>query len=168
MKPFRLLAIAAASLSLAACATPPTLYVPAAGPGGIGYSEYRIEPGRFRIMFKGGPGAPLEQVADYALLRAADLTLAEGYDWFRIADRYVRQAGPRGGPHVTLGTGTGSYGRRGGVGVGVGTSFDLGGGAGITQILEVVMGKGPAPREPDVYDAREVHRNLGARLGARV
>jgi hypothetical protein len=160
--------IAAAVLSLAACATAPTLYGPAAAPGAVGYSEYRIEPGRFRVTFRGGPGAPLEQVADYALLRAAELTLAEGYDWFRIADRYVRRADSGRGSRLTLGTGTGNYGRHGGVGVGLGTSFDLGGGPSVVQTLEIVMGKGPAPREGSVYDAREVQRNLGARLGARV
>ena len=41
----------------------PTLYQAAAGPQAVGYSEYRIEPGRYRITFRGGPGAPPEQVA---------------------------------------------------------------------------------------------------------
>jgi hypothetical protein len=37
--------IAALALSLAACATAPTLYQPAVGPQAVGYSDYRIEPG---------------------------------------------------------------------------------------------------------------------------
>lgn len=61
-----------AALALAACATPqPTLYRAAAGPQAIGYSEYRIEPGRYRITFRGGPGAPPEQVSDYAQIGRA-------------------------------------------------------------------------------------------------
>ena len=76
----RLFLAAAASLALSACATAPTLYQASNGPQAVGYSEYRIEPGRYRITFRGGPGAPAQQVADYALLRAADLALAEGYD----------------------------------------------------------------------------------------
>lgn len=154
-----------AALWLAGCATPPTFYGPATAPNGIGWSEYRIEPGRYRVTFRGGPGAPIEQVADYALLRAADLTLADGYDWFRVADRFAVQSGSGAGPRVSLGTGTGSYGRHSGVSVGLGTSFDLGGGPALAQTLEIVMGRGPAPREPDVYDARELRRSLGARAG---
>lgn len=155
------------ALALAACATQPTLYAPAAGPGGVGWSEYQIEPGRFRITFRGGPGAPIEQVSDYALLRAADLTLAQGYDWFRVADRVVSQAGG-GGAQLSLGVGSGSYGRHGGVGLGVGRSFDLGGGPALAQTLEIVMGRGAAPRDPTAYDARALRRSLGGRAGAAI
>ena len=72
----RALLAAVACVSLAACATAPTHFQPAASPGGIGYSEMRIEPGRYRVTFQGGAGAPEAQVMDYALLRAADLALA--------------------------------------------------------------------------------------------
>lgn len=155
-----------AALVLSACATPaPTFYGPASASGAVGWSEFRIEPGRYRVTFRGGPGAPLEQVADYALLRAADLTMAQGYDWFRVADRVVQQVSRGGGPQVSLGTGTGSYGRRSGVSVGVGTTFDLGGGPVLAQTLEIVMGRGPAPREGDAYDARQIRRNLAPRAG---
>ena len=51
-------------LALGACATVPTRFQPSSGPRSVGYSEYRIEPGRYRITFRGGPGAPIEQVAD--------------------------------------------------------------------------------------------------------
>lgn len=158
------LAAVGLALVLAACATPPTFYGPASGPDGVGWSEYRIEPGRFRVTFRGGPGAPMQQVADYALLRAADLTLAEGYDWFRVADRIVTQGGDS-GARVSLGVGSGSYGRHGGVSLGVGRSFDLSGGPALVQTLEIVMGRGAAPRDSDVYDARELRRNLAARAG---
>jgi len=148
-----------------ACATPPTLYGPATAPNGVGWSEYRIEPGRFRVTFRGGPGAPAQQVADYALLRAADLTLAQGYDWFRVADRVTGSAGG-GGSRLSLGVGGGDYGRHGGVGLSVGKSFDLSGGPALVQTLEIVMGRGAAPRDPDVYDARAIRRNLGAGVGS--
>ena len=39
---------------------------------------------------------------------------------------------------------------------------NLGGGAAATVTLEVLMGRGPAPREPDAYDAREVRKRFGA------
>lgn len=152
-----------ASLSLAACATPPTIYGPAYGPGGIGFVDYRVEPGRYRVTFRGGPGAPPELVADYALLRAADLTLSEGFDWFTVADRFTRQDGAGGGPRLSVGAGGTDFGRRSSVGLGVGTTFNLGGGPAFAQTVEIVMGRGTPPTNADVYNAREVRRAVGAR-----
>jgi hypothetical protein len=160
----RLFLIAAAALSLAACATAPTLYQPAAGPSAIGYREYRIEPGRYRVTFQGGPGAPVQQVQDYALLRAADLAIADGYDWFRIADRFV-EGRPDRSPQVSMGVGSASFGRHSSVGVGVGVgSISLGGGPSVASTIEVVMGRGERPRGADTYDARALRRNLGERI----
>lgn len=153
----------AAALSLAACATTPTVYQPAASPSGVGYSEYRIEPGRYRITFQGGAGAPPEQVMDLAILRAADLTLADGYDWFRVSDRFVRATQGSSGPRISLGVGGADFGRHSSVGVGVGTGFNLGGGGyggTAAATIEVFMGRGPKPAEVDVYDARAVRETL--------
>ncbi|MDB5494476.1 MAG: hypothetical protein JWP86_1813 [Phenylobacterium sp.] len=157
----RTLLAALACLSLAACATP-THFQPAGGPGAVGFSELRIEPGRYRVTFQGGPGAPEAQVQDYALLRAADLALAEGYDWFRIVDRSVRQTG-YGGASVGLGVGGMSFGRHSATGVGVGTGFPLSGGPALQASLEVLMGRGPRPPGEDVYDARGVRASIGGR-----
>lgn len=154
----------ALSAGLGACASPPTLYAPASSPQGIGFSEYRLETNRFRITFRGGPGAPAAQVADFALLRAADLTLAQGYDWFRVSERYMSQTAPTSGTRLSVGTGGGSFGRHGGMGIGLGTSFDLGGGPSLSQTLEVVMGKGARPPGDDVYDARDVRQTIAPRV----
>lgn len=159
----RLIVTTLAALSLAACATAPTLYQPAAGPQAVGYSDYRIEPGRYRITFRGGPGAPPEQVTDYALLRAADIALAEGYDWFRVSDRFL-QGQPDRGPRLGVGVGGGDYGYRSGVSLGVGTTFNLGGGPSVASTIEVMMGRGERPRGDDVYDARALRRSLGQRI----
>jgi hypothetical protein len=125
----------------------------------VGFSELRIEPGRYRVTFQGGPGAPEAQVQDYALLRAADLALADGYDWFRV---YGRDMGWTGGdgPRIGLGIGGASFGRRSAVGGSVGTGFNLGGGPAPVATLEVVMGKGPRPSGPAVYDARGVQQSI--------
>jgi len=169
MKPVLLAACAA--LTLTACATAPTVYQPAGGTA-VGFTDYRIESGRYRVTFNGGPGAPLSQVADFALLRAAEVSVAEGYDWFRIVDRRDSMNGaPSGGPRVSLGGGgsnwDGGY-RRGGyrgggssVGLGAGVSFDLSGGPSYSRTLEVLAGKGPKPATEDVYDARDVIRVVG-------
>lgn len=160
----RLLPIAAAAFALTACATP-TVYQPS-GPGAtVGFSEYRIEPARYRVTFQGGGGAPANQIADYALLRAAEITLRDGYDWFRVVDRHADRSGSGSGPRVSLGTGSSSYGRSTAVGVGVGTSFDLGGGPAWSQTIEVMLGKGERPPGIDVYDARGVTASLGRPLG---
>ena len=159
----RTLVSLAAALALSACASAPTVYQPATGPSAVGFSAYKIEPGRYRITFHGGPGAPPEQVSDYALLRAADLALAQGYDWFRVTERSTH---PDGGGHSTLslGIGGGDYGWRSGVGVGVGTSVPLGGGPALVSTLEVMMGNGARPSsDPDVYDARGVRATVGPR-----
>jgi len=156
----RLILPALAALSLAACETPqPTLYQPAGGPHGVGFSELRIEPGRYRVTFHAGAGAPPIQAQDYALRRAADLAVAEGYDWFRVYGRDMGFTGGN-GPTIGLGVGGASFGRHSAVGGSVGTGFNLGGGPAPVATLEVVMGKGPRPPGPDVYDARGVQQSI--------
>ena len=162
----RLTTIIVFCAALGACATAPTVYGPATRAQGVGFSEMRIEPGRYRVTFRGGPGAPIAQVSDFALLRAAELTLADGYDWFRVVDRYVAQSGSDSGPRVSVGAGGGSGGYSSGVGEGVGTSFNLGGGPALTQTIEVIMGRGapPASATGQVYNAEDVRRTIGGRL----
>lgn len=164
----RILIAACASLALAACTTTPTVYGPAGPQARVGFTDYRIESGRYRVTFSGGPGAPMNQVADYALLRAAEVALRDGYDWFRVVDRQDSMNGqPSGGPRVSIGGGSSSYsgrGWRGGgssVGIGIGTSFDLSGGPSYARTIEVLAGKGPKPADADIYDARDIVRVVG-------
>lgn len=163
MKPRALLFLGL--LALGACASTPTVYQAAAEPGAVGYSESPIESDRWRVSFHGGSGASVQQVDDLALQRAADLTLSKGYDWFRVVQRDV--AGSEGGakPRVSLGFGGADFGGGGFGGVGAGVGFDVGGsGHAVTVTMEILMGRGPTPRDPDVYDARAVRRSLGARV----
>ena len=156
----KLIVPVACALALTACATP-THYGPAGSPRAVGYAEQPIEPGRFRVTFRGGSGAGPQQVSDYALLRAAELTLANGADWFQVASRST-DVGPPAGPSFSIGIGGGSFGRHSGVGGGV----ETGGGGEATYIatLEIVIGRGPKPDTPDSYDARAVAGSLRARL----
>jgi opacity protein-like surface antigen len=162
----RLIALAFSAAVLTACATSPTLYAPRAAPSGAGYSEYRLEAGRYRVTFQGNPGAPVNQISDYALLRSAELALRDGYDWFRVADRMTQQTGSGGGSTLSIGGGSSSYdyGRHGhgsSVGLGVGTSFNLGPKPAVSSSMEVVFGKGQPPKDTDVYDARAIVRTVG-------
>jgi len=154
----RVLISAAAALVLAACATP-TVYGPAATPTAAGFSEMRIQSDRYRVTFRGGSGASAGQVRDLALRYAADVTLREGYDWFRVSDRYIDAAGGN-GPTIGIGGGTSSYGRSSAVGIGGGISFPIGGGPRIAETLEIVLGKGALPPGGDAYDARELRESL--------
>jgi len=161
----RLAGLALSLMLLSGCASAPTLYAASPAPNAAGYSEFRLEPGRYRVTFQGGPGAPVNQVSDYALLRAAELAVRDGYDWFRVSDRVTSSSGSGNGPRFSVGGGSSSYGRRSSVGLGVGTSFNLGPGPAVTSSLEVVFGKGPAPRDADAYVAKEIIHSIGQGYG---
>lgn len=152
-----------AVLLLGACATAiGTAYQPADNKG-FGYVEQRIEADRYRVSFAGDGATPPQVVEDYALLRAAELAVAGGYDWLRIVSRVLDQQ-EKGGVGIGAGVGTGSYGRRSGVSVGVGGDLGtIGGKAFYTSRLEVLFGKGAKPEGPDVYDAKEVIASIKER-----
>ncbi len=147
-------------LLIAACATAgPAEYGPADAKG-FGYTEQRIESDRYRIAYQGSGGMPPEMVEDYALRRAAELALANGYDWFRVTGRSIDRE-ERGGVSVGTGFGTSSYGRRSSVGVGVGADLGkVGAQEFFIARMDVLFGAGEAPDEGDAYDARSVLNNL--------
>lgn len=157
------LLILAASFSLVACAAVgPTTYGPA-DTKGFGYETTRIESDRYRVTYRGSGGMPAALVEDYALLRAGEIALDEGYDWFRVIARDISSE-KRGGVGIGAGVGGGSYGRRSGVGVGV--SSDLGTVGGyeyFTVRMEVLMGSGEPPEDGDYYDASEIVSAIGGR-----
>ena len=80
-------AIAAALLSLAACATP-TPYQPLSSASEIegGYTDRQLAEDRYRVTFAGNMLTERERVESYLLFRSAELTLEKGYDWFLIVD----------------------------------------------------------------------------------
>lgn len=157
--------IAAAGLALSACASLAP-YGAQMGAGGQGYSEQRIESNRYRVTYS-GVGAP-GPVADYALLRAAELTTAEGYDWFEVTQSWTdgrpdSAGGMRPSVGVTYGSGrsSGRYGAYSSSGVGVGVGLNFSGPSRTSTTMEVLMGNGPRPDRPNAYDARAVQGNLG-------
>lgn len=156
---------AVAAATLAACQTTPT-YSAAASSNAAGYSEQQIESNRYSVTYRAPGGADVQTLQDYALLRAADLTLEHNRPWFWVDRRSMNGEGERSGPRIGIGIGGGSFGHHSGVGVGVGTSFPIGGGGGATATsatLEVRFGEGPKPDDPNAYDARSTSANLRAR-----
>lgn len=161
----KILLVPAACLVLAGCVTP-TVYAPASGPNAVGFSEMRLQSDRFRVTYKGGGGAPAAQVEDYALLHAADLAVANGYDWFRVERRDLFQSGYE-GSSASIGIGGASFGRHSAVGVSTSTGVPLNGGPQLTAVLEVTLGKGVRPDSADAYDARDIQRTIGPRATSR-
>ena len=156
--------IAAAGLALSACASLAP-YGPQMGPGGQGYAEQRIESNRFRVTYN-GVGAP-GPVADMALLRAAELTTSQGFDWFEVTQRWTDgRLDSAGGMRPSVGVGYGSsrssgrYGSYSSSGVGVGVGLNFSGPSATSTTLEVLMGDGERPDRPNVYDARSVQDSL--------
>jgi hypothetical protein len=158
---------AACALSLTACASLAP-YGPQRGPGGQGFSEQRIESDRYRVTYN-GVGSP-GPVADLALLRAAELTLEQGYDWFEVTQRYIDGRPDSAGsvrPSVSVGFGSssGRYGgyRYSGSSTGVGVGLNFSGPSPTSTVLEVRLGRGPQPDRGEVYSAAEVRANLSGR-----
>jgi hypothetical protein len=85
-----LVALAAAALALAGC-TSPTPYEPA-GDSNFGYSELRLEDNRYRVTFAGNTATPRSTVDNYVLYRAAELTVANGYNYFQLVSKDTDKA----------------------------------------------------------------------------
>ncbi|MEM7741408.1 MAG: hypothetical protein AAF225_11480 [Pseudomonadota bacterium] len=155
---------------VAACATP-TPFEPADSRG-YGFADQKIESNRYRISFAGNSLTSREQVENALLLRAAQITLENGYDHFIVVsddtetEREVRV--------TDLGPSFGYYGYYGfgrpfpyyGYGYPWGPAF----GVNDTRVTErrrysavayIVLGSGPKPTDQvTAYNAREVSRNL--------
>lgn len=160
---------AAAALALAGCATSPPPFAPAASATAAGYSERQIESDRFFVTYRAPHGADAALIQDYALLRAADLTLAHGHEWFWVDRRSFDDAPGRGpsGPSIGIGVGGASFGGRSASSVGVGVNIPLGGQrpqSARASTLEIRFGQGPKPDDANAYDARAIARTLRPRL----
>jgi hypothetical protein len=144
---------------MAACVTTP-VYGPARSERDEGYISQQIETGRHRVSYTDRDAI---RARNMALLRASEITLMEGKDWFEITSETMDSegSGRSGGPSVSIGGSAGSGGYSG-VGVGVGFGIPLGGGSAgkVTQTLEIVTGSGAKPDKPEAYDARSVDINL--------
>jgi len=126
-------------LLISACAAP-SVYQPASN-GGYGYHESQIADNRYRVSFNMRDDNTFDAM-DYALLRASELALMAGYDWFVVVDRQVNgEKGEVDGAEISSGNRSASE-----------------------VILEIRLGKGVRPTEVDSYDALEVRQNLRSQL----
>lgn len=77
---------------LAGCAAP-NAYRPMSEGQSYGYREEQISGNRYRVTFKGNSATKTETVKDFALLRAAEITLEKGYRFFNVVDRTLETEG---------------------------------------------------------------------------
>lgn len=151
---------------LGACASSPS-YVAADGANDYGHSSRKIAENRYRVNFNGNRSTSYEETRDYALLRAAELTLAEGNDWFQVVDRESQTTETNRAPESRFGAertyyvnencGLVSCSRT--VRPAMWTSMEFDTRRPDTKYahsLEIVMGKGEMPEDGHFYDAREV------------
>ena len=173
--------VATAGLSACATATPYQPNVRGQAVSG-GFSETRLEADRFRVNFAGNSLTSRETVERYLLYRAAELTVAQGGDWFTLVERQTdRKARTYIDPDPL-----GPYGRYGywrpywryyGAGPGwrrwdpwYGDPFwadrmDVRTIEKFEASAEIVMTKGPKIEgDPKAFDARAVVENLGPRI----
>lgn len=166
---------ATATLALSACATA-TPYAPAGEGSRYGYAEQRIDSDRYRVNFSGNSVTSRDQVEMALLLRAAEVTRQNGYDWFatvnRATDRDVRlQASPDPFYHNRYSPFWGPswrYYRRGlwsPWNDPFARDFDVREIDRYEASSEIVMGRGPKPaNDANAFDANEVISNLGPRV----
>lgn len=161
-----------AVITLSSCASN-SAYQAALNDRDYGYSDSQITENRYRINFKGDTRTSSNDVKDMALLRAADLTLLNDYDWFRVVEQDTQQettATPEASTRVSSGrqvfrdcgllgcttTVTPAY---SGVEVMTVREVDR-----YTTSIEIVMGRGELEDRTSAYDAIQLRRNLEPRF----
>ncbi len=134
----KILFVAAAAMALTAGAATAKTYQAYAGKAG-GYQSQQTEPNRYVVSYTGAKGMKKKDVAQYAMLRAAEIAQETGNEWFAVISSTTREIdantaasalGANGSIIGTEVTGTGAGGARGGSGAGnatVGGSGTFGG-----------------------------------------
>jgi hypothetical protein len=177
------------------CTTSSMSFTPyqAAQPGKFGFSEQRIEATRYRVTFEGNSRTTRQRVEDSLLLRAASLTIENGYDWFQVVNRATDPKTYQLRSPLTGSSWGGGYDYYGGFATFRTWSPRQGwiyyreplfspsfyndfGSAGETREItrfqanaEIILGKGQKPSDrADAFDARDVAANLTARLSMPV
>ncbi len=169
IRKFLAAAALAGSLGLAACESyGPTPYQPRDKYDG-GYSETKIENDIYRISFKGNSMTGKDTVENYMLYRAAELTLANGYDTFTIARRDTdKQSRTRDyGGFMDTRLSYAYFVPRFGWVYDYDTYWTPSRYEQVTRYdayAEILLKKGPKDSDPNSFDARQVQENLSASI----
>lgn len=151
-------------LMINACASVPNSNYRAAKGDGPGYKEISLDSTSYRVQFK-ARGNQRTAAQDYALQRAAELTLNAGYDWFIVSQQKRRLINEEdNSPELPdtistqrcglLGCTTQTY-RTPELDTELAESYTL-------VLLDIHMGRGIRP-EKNSYDAQETWERLSAK-----
>lgn len=163
-----------AAMMMTACASSGGHYMAADQQGDYGYYESELEENRYRVAYK-SRGDNLERAKDYALLRASELTLQHGYDWFEIVDRStdVKKDDRHDHGMVAMRVHATTYRECGVISCRTVTRPDYidtayannrpRGPESTATIIEIVMGEGEKPKGGNVYDARTLANTIRER-----
>ncbi len=175
-----LVLVALLSTAVVACSSGGTVYKPAEERGAYGYTETQLGKDRYRVTFTGNSRTDKETVNDYAMLRAAELTLQSGYDWFRLVNRDTEgKTRTTGGMSAIndFGGHTAVYQRCGLVScdtVVTQTPSRISGGISTASTrtnyqasLEIKLGKDPMPDDAEAYNAQELASTLRRWIGQK-
>lgn len=84
------LIVAGALAGLTACQTG-TPYAPRTDAQSTGYADKQLAENRYRVSFRGNSATTREEVEDFLLRRAAEVTLGAGYKWFVFDQRDTKK-----------------------------------------------------------------------------
>ncbi|ORE87327.1 hypothetical protein ATO7_09807 [Oceanococcus atlanticus] len=163
------LCLALLTMGLGACASAGPVYTSADKTGAYGYSETKLAEERYRVSFQGKSSTPSDAVKNMVLLRAAELAMSKGYDWFQVlrqdTDKETRTTPQTVGSYST---GTRVYRDCGLLGCTTTVTPDYTGVGVVTTrqsdryqtAVEILLGKGEVEQSTNVYNARELYNNL--------
>jgi hypothetical protein len=170
---------ASLGLGLAGCETV-TPYQPLQHGNRIsgGFTDQKLDSDHFRITFKGNYATPRSTVESYLLYHAAEVTVAQGYDWFETVERHTDKQKETyvdsfyggygfGYYHHGFGGFYGPYGYgRFGYGFGpFGGAYDVHTEQQFEASADIALRHGPKPAgDARALDAREVLTNLGPKI----
>jgi hypothetical protein len=91
-KTLALIAAVGLTLGLSACETA-TPYQPLerGSQASGGFTDQKLDTDHFKVTFNGNTLTSRGTVESYLLYRAAELTVAQGYDWFETVDRHTER-----------------------------------------------------------------------------
>lgn len=164
------------ALIIGGCASQPD-YRAATRAGGYGYTETQLSNSQFRVHFK-ARGSDRAKAMDYAMLRAAEVTLQQGYEWFAVTERETLVDKERQPASPQFGFSQ-RYARVTECGViscrtayypttQLETGIFVGGEerSEIESVLSIQLGRGDHPTTGNIFDATQVRNNLAPKAAA--
>lgn len=161
---FRPWLVAVPFLCLLAACSVPTPYQ--AANGGFGYKEQQLEENRYRVSFDGNSSTDRDDVQNFLLYRAAELTIESGLDYFTIVERNLDRSTRYYSQSIgnDFGFGRAGYRSRRGFRRRIGPRFISGTSYPINEYsstADILLGEGEKPADDaNAYDALDVLQRL--------